>query len=75
MSHYVARITIEKVDRVAIPTGGYMHGKAETKPGDRIVTEVATVVTKADDLTALVRKTQGHLAVELDVTMAVTTND
>lgn len=65
-THYVARIVIEKVSREVVPTGGYSHGKADVKPGERVVTEVTSIVTKADNIATLVLKTRGHLAVETE---------
>lgn len=59
--HYVARVVIEKVTPAEKPQYANQTGK------ERQVEEVATVVTKAADLTTLIKKVDTHLAAEIQM--------
>jgi hypothetical protein len=71
-THYVTRITIERVDHRRVETRNGIAG-AKTEEAKRTVTELSTFTLKADSLTGLVEKAGKHLDLveDIDATDAV----
>ncbi len=65
-THFVARLVIEKVTKTTL----LQYNQTKPQPGDestRDKEEIATVVTKAADLTTLTGKLDHHIRAELSM--------
>lgn len=65
-THYVARITIERVDHMQEQPSRVVHND-EPKPAGRKVTELADIKLKADDIDVLKGKLSSHVDLVDDI--------
>lgn len=65
-THYIARITIERVDHMQEPAKQYVQDD-KAKPAGRKVTELAAVTVRNDELDSLKGKVGAHIALVDDI--------
>jgi len=70
-THFIVRVTVERVDRVTPDTPAASRGalnSAATEPkAGRVVTELANLTVKANSVEALIDKAEAHMHLVEDI--------
>lgn len=67
-THYVARVTLERVNHMQEPAKSHVHG-SEPTPTGRKVTELADLTVRGDNLLKLVDRVTQHLGLVDDISV------
>lgn len=66
-SHYVARVTIERVDHIGTKRSGAVMHATLAEDTKRVVTQLASLTVRGDDLVVILTKVPKHLELIDDI--------